>query len=177
MKKIVAIVIAVVTLLTMAGCEKKLEADGTPVNDLLLESGILKVGMELKVPPMEALDDVDLIYAVAEKLGVKVEIVDTTEKNLLPSLGAKVYDCAISTIPITEDNQKEYYVTRPYADITLVKDQISNKEAEGQLGIFVSRKNGQLMLRIDKALEELRSEGKVSELSQQYFGTDITEGL
>lgn len=33
------------------------------------------------------------------------------------------------------------------------------------------------MLRIDKALEELRSEGKVSELSQQYFGTDITEGL
>lgn len=185
MKKIVAIVIAVVTLLTMAGCEKKLEEDGTPVNDLLLESGILKVGMELKVPPMEALDeemkpvgfDVDLIYAVAEKLGVKVEIVDTTEKNLLPSLGAKVYDCAISTIPITEDNQKEYYVTRPYADITLVKDQISNKEAEGQLGIFVSRKNGQLMLRIDKALEELRSEGKVSELSQQYFGTDITEGL
>ena len=170
MKKIVAIVIAVVTLLTMAGCEKKLEADGTPVNDLLLESGILKVGMELKVPPMEALDE-------EMKLGVKVEIVDTTEKNLLPSLGAKVYDCAISTIPITEDNQKEYYVTRPYADITLVKDQISNKEAEGQLGIFVSRKNGQLMLRIDKALEELRSEGKVSELSQQYFGTDITEGL
>lgn len=53
MKKIVAIVIAVVTLLTMAGCEKKLEADGTPVNDLLLESGILKVGMELKVPPMK----------------------------------------------------------------------------------------------------------------------------
>ena len=68
-------------------------------------------------------------------------------------------------------------MTRPYADITLIKDQISNKEAEGQLGIFVSRKNGQLMLRIDKALEELRSEGKVSELSQQYFGTDITEGL
>ena len=45
MKKIVAIVIAVVTLLTMAGCEKKLEADGTPVNDLLLESGILKLSL------------------------------------------------------------------------------------------------------------------------------------
>lgn len=185
MKKIIAILLTVVTAFTLAGCEKKLEADETPVTDLILENGTLKVGMELNTPPMESLDeqmkpvgfDVELIQAVADKLGLKVEIVETTEKNLLPSLSAKIYDCVISAVPITEENEKDYYVTRPYADITSVREQIQNKEAEGRLGIFVSRKNGQLMLRIDEALKELQSEGKIAEISQKYFEKDITQGL
>ena len=60
-----------------------------------IEKGVLKVGMNLNDSPMSYLNtdtarpdgfEAKVAEQVAEKLGLKLEIIDTTQKNLLKSL-------------------------------------------------------------------------------------------
>jgi len=157
------------------GCQRESVPDDTPIENLTLEPGSLKLGMSLDKEPFAYLDDeqitpegfdVECMKAIAEALGVKLEIIDTTNENLLPSLDAKIYDCAIAEMSPEALDETKYLNVESYTFAY-----------EGDIRtIFLDKKNEQLMLRLDMAFSELLDNGKVGEISQKHFNNDITIG-
>jgi len=78
----------------------------------LITAGTLKVGSDTTYPPQEFIDtatgnaigfDVDLITAMAQKLGLKAKVVTANFDTILDDLSAKRFDVVISAITINSD--------------------------------------------------------------------------
>lgn len=88
----------------------------------LITAGTLTVGSDTTYPPQEFIDtatgsaigfDVDLVTAMAQKLGLKAKVVTANFNTILDDLSAKRYDVVISAITINSDRtQKADFV--PY---------------------------------------------------------------
>lgn len=79
----------------------------------MAQSNVLKVATDATFPPMQFVDngkitgfDVELVEAVAQKMGKQVEWINTDFKGLIPGLVAKRYDMAVSAIYITDERKK-----------------------------------------------------------------------
>jgi polar amino acid transport system substrate-binding protein len=89
---------------------------------LTIKPGVLMVGMEIGYPPMEYLDadgkpvgfDVELAGLIAEKLGLKLELVDTAWDGIFAGVDTGKYDCIISSVTITEERLGAHAFSRPY---------------------------------------------------------------
>jgi polar amino acid transport system substrate-binding protein len=84
-------------------------------NDLLTP-GVLTVGSDTTYPPFESIDtatgkaigcDVDLITAIAQRMGLKANIVTTKFDTIIDDLMAKRFDVVISAVSVTPDRQKK----------------------------------------------------------------------
>jgi polar amino acid transport system substrate-binding protein len=84
-------------------------------NDLI-KSGILLVGSDTTYAPQEFIDatsgnptgfDVDLIKAMAQKMGLTANVETAKFDSIIDSLDAKRFDVVISAITITSDRQKK----------------------------------------------------------------------
>src|SRR5579859_953644 len=82
----------------------------------LLTPGTLTVGSDTPYPPQEYIDtktgqaagfDVDLITAIAERMGLKAKIVTTSFNTIIDSLTNKRFDVVISAVTINADRQKK----------------------------------------------------------------------
>lgn len=82
----------------------------------LITPGTLTVGSDTTYPPQEFVDtttgqstgfDIDLITAVAQRMGLKVNIVRADFGTIIDSLIAKRYDVVISAVTINPDRQKK----------------------------------------------------------------------
>lgn len=118
MKKVMAIVVAAAMGLALAGCSKKVEA-----GEFTIEKGVLKVGMEIGYPPMEYYDvdgktpigfDIELGNAVAERLGLTAEFVDTAWDGIFAGLETNKYDCVMSAATITPERLQSMDFSAPY---------------------------------------------------------------
>ena len=76
---------------------------------LIAEAGVLRAGLDLSYPPFAGEDkgvkagiDVDLAAAIAERLGLKLEIVDVKPAELAAALSSGTVDIALGATPITE---------------------------------------------------------------------------
>lgn len=87
----------------------------TPPTDLLTP-GTLTVGSDTTYPPQEYIDtttnqaagfDVDLITAIAQRMGLKAQIVTTSFDTIIDSLNAKRFDVVISAVTITPARQQK----------------------------------------------------------------------
>jgi len=87
----------------------------TPPNDLITH-GVLTVGSDTTYPPQEYIDtttnqaagfDVDLITAVAQRMGLKAHVVTTGFDTIIDSLTAKRFDVVISAVSVTPERQKK----------------------------------------------------------------------
>jgi polar amino acid transport system substrate-binding protein len=90
---------------------------------LTIKPGVLTVGMEIGYPPLEyyAEDgktpigfDVQLAKAVADKLGLKVEYVDTAWDGIFAGVTKGDYDCIMSAVTITEARLGAHNFSKPY---------------------------------------------------------------
>lgn len=101
----------------------------------LIQDGVLKIGMEVGYPPFEYFDkdgktpigfDVELGKAVAEKLGLKPEFIDTAWDGIFAGVDTKKYDCIMSAVTITEERKAKYGFAGPYIgngqSIVILKD-------------------------------------------------------
>lgn len=88
----------------------------------LLNAGTLTIGVEIGYPPFEdyASDgttpigyDVDFATALAEKLGVKVNFVNTAWDGIFQGIGTN-YDAVISAVTITDERKKTMLFSDPY---------------------------------------------------------------
>lgn len=84
-------------------------------NDLITP-GTLTVGSDTTYPPQEFIDtatgkatgfDVDLISAIADKMGLKANVVTANFDTIIDSLGNKRFDVVISALTINADRQKK----------------------------------------------------------------------
>jgi len=126
-KNIIGIGLCIMLLisLSLAGCTGP---DNGEVEDSTIkaikDAGKLTVGTSADYPPMESIDgtgdiigfDVDLVQAVADELGVDLEMVDLGWNNLITfeALNNGEVDMLISAITITSDRSEQVLFSRPY---------------------------------------------------------------
>jgi polar amino acid transport system substrate-binding protein len=87
----------------------------TPPNDLLVP-GTLTVGSDTTYPPQEYIDtttnkpagfDIDLITAVAQRMGLQVHVISTSFDTIIDSLVAKRFDVVISAVSVTPAREQK----------------------------------------------------------------------
>jgi polar amino acid transport system substrate-binding protein len=87
----------------------------TPPNDLITP-GTLTVGSDTTYPPQEYIDtttnkatgfDVDLITAIAQRMGLKANIVTTKFDTIIDDLSNKRFDVVISAVTINPEREKK----------------------------------------------------------------------
>jgi len=130
MKKLFALALSVMMLLSFAACAAKTEeapaAAAAASVDMsavkLMQDGVLTIGMEVGYPPFEdfAEDgttpigyDVDFAKALSEKLCVTVNFVNTAWDGIFQGIGVN-YDCVISAVTITEERKASMLFSEPY---------------------------------------------------------------
>jgi cyclohexadienyl dehydratase len=91
--------------------------------EAILDSHILRVGTTGDYRPFTALDktsgeysgfDIDMARALAQALGVKIELVPTTWANLARDLAGGAFDIAMGGVSVTLDRQKKGFFSAPY---------------------------------------------------------------
>ena len=123
MKKTMYAVFAVIVAggILFAGCAKK--SDG-----LTLKKGVLSVGMEIGYPPMEYLAsdgrtpigfDVSMANAIADKLGLTLELIDTAWDGIFAGVNTDKYDCIMSSVTINPARLAVHNFSKPYIQNTL----------------------------------------------------------
>ena len=124
-RRSVAATAVVVSALALAACssdgDEKTAADPVAA---LKESGVLKVGAEGTYAPFTFHDptsgeltgyDVEVITAVAEKLGVKPEFSETKWDSIFAGLEAKRYDVVANEVTINDERAAKYDLSDPYS--------------------------------------------------------------
>ena len=116
MKKIVAILMAALLLLSVAYAETDL------LNDIK-DRGNVVVATEGAWSPWTYHDesdalvgfDVEVARAIAEKLGVEAQFVECPWESIFLGIDSKMYDIAANGVEITEDRAAKYDFSVPYA--------------------------------------------------------------
>lgn len=106
--KVLAVVAVVVSLVAgLIGCGKK--------------EVILKIGTNAEYPPFEYKEndeykgiDIELAKMLAEKMGMKYEIVDMQFDSLIPSVTQNKIDMSLSAITITDERKQQIDFSMPY---------------------------------------------------------------
>jgi cystine transport system substrate-binding protein len=140
----VAVLLLAALLLTACG------SSTTTGDNPVKAAGVLRVGTEGVYSPFSYHDpatgqlvgyDVDVARAVADKLGVKVEFVETPWDSIFAALEANRFDVVANEVTITSERQQKYDLSQPYS--------------VGE-GVIVTRANDNSV----KALDDLK--GKVA---------------
>ena len=137
---------------------------------LTLRKGVLSIGMEMTYPPMEywAEDgktplgfDVELGKAIAAKMGLKPDFVDTSWDGIFAGVNANKYDCIISAVTIYPARLEAHNFSKPYISNTIAmvlpKDSnITARSPEECAGLNVAF---QTETTADEYMEELAAGG------------------
>ncbi|MBM7854996.1 lysine-arginine-ornithine-binding protein [Desulfohalotomaculum tongense] len=172
MKKIVRfglVTLLVLALIALAGC-----GSGTDKakSDSANEANVLKVGTDVAFPPFEFEEngkytgfDIDLIHAIAEEAGYKVDLQPMQFSGLIPALQAGNVDVGIAGITITDERKEQVNFTEPYIDagqiIAVRADEEEIKSVDDLKGKVLGAKIGTTGA---KMAEELKQDGKLKEI-------------
>lgn len=126
MKKLMALLLAVVTVLSLAACSGKQENTGSAL-EKIKQKGELVVGTSADYPPYEFHTEIDgqdaivgfdisIAQAIADKLGVSLKIVDMSFDNLLMSLANNEFDLVIAGLTADEERMKTTDFSDPYLE-------------------------------------------------------------
>ncbi|MCT7661654.1 ABC transporter permease subunit [Mycobacterium deserti] len=97
----------------------------TDSDDPITSAGVLRVGTEGVYPPYSFHDpnqggqlagyDVDVARAVGEKLGVRVEFVETSWDSIFAALEANRFDIVANEVTVTDERKAKYDLSDPYS--------------------------------------------------------------
>ncbi len=102
--------------------EESTEAETPSADYTLIQDGTLSVGVEIGYPPFEdfAEDgvtpigyDIDFANALAEKLGLEVNFINTAWDGIFSGIGTN-YDVVISAVTITDERKETMAFSEPY---------------------------------------------------------------
>ncbi|MBD3779293.1 MULTISPECIES: ABC transporter substrate-binding protein [unclassified Cellulomonas] len=130
---VAGVALALVAVLAACGGGSSAGSDGTEPaaagDDLgLLTDGTLTVGMNLQFPPEMYLDeddepagyDVDLLNALADELGLELEIQNLDFNGLIPGLQSKQFDMVSVGLTATDERKEVVDFSRAYVPYTTV---------------------------------------------------------
>ena len=158
MKKIVALVLCIVMVLSLCACSKPASSDS--LVDAIKARGELVVGVEATFPPFESYDendgttivgfDIDLMAEVAKDLGVKMVVKDMEFSGIVPSVQTNKIDIAPGITPTDErkeivDFSEQYcasklgVVVRADDDSIKTLEDLMTKVVSAQLGSLADK--------------------------------------
>lgn len=126
MKKLLATLLAMImvaSLLVGCGGSDSGKQEAKEEGSVTLEAGKLKVGTEIGYPPMEYFDedgatpigfDMELAQALADDMGLKLELVDTAWDGIFAGVDTDKYDVILSSVSFTEDRNQNYLLSKTY---------------------------------------------------------------
>ena len=125
MKKFVAFILALVMMLSLAACGSSQSAEKT-WEDELGTAGLLRVGIATDYPPYESYDadgnvvglDADIAQLIADKLGVKLELVPMSFDTIVSAVAAGTVDMGISCFSYNEERAKSVLFSNTYMTST-----------------------------------------------------------
>jgi polar amino acid transport system substrate-binding protein len=187
--KTIAMLLVISTVVFAAGCAEQGEEnaeEATPAEESVTAgentatvestSGEIPtyiVGTEAQFPPFEIVDsqgnvvgfDVDLLNAIAEDQGFKVEYMDQDFAGLIPALQTGNIDIIASGMTITEEREKEVDFSEPYITaglaIAVTADNEDIKSVDDLKGKTVAVQTGSTGF---MKAEELKEEGVIAEI-------------
>ena len=120
MKKLIKYLLLCVMTISLFGCTKE---DNKDLLETIQERGTIIVGTEGTWSPWTYHDendklvgfDVEVMEAIAEKLGVKCEFVVAEWDSLLAGVESTRFDIVANGVDIDEDRKAKYNFTVPYA--------------------------------------------------------------
>ncbi|MHC6177522.1 amino acid ABC transporter substrate-binding protein [Glutamicibacter endophyticus] len=131
MKRTLSLIASAATLaLALTACgsstgEGNSASPGTNSLEQVKESGVLTVGTEGTYRPFSYHEgdkltgyDVEVMQAVGEKLGVKVDFKETQWDAVFTGLEAKRFDAIANQVTINEKRQESYLFSEPYSVTT-----------------------------------------------------------
>lgn len=103
----------------MTGCG----GSGSNGGDVQAESGTLRMGTNATFPPYEMVDennnvigiDADIAKAIAEKLGMEIEIINMEFDPLIPAVNAGQLDFVMAGMTVTPEREEQVNFTSSYA--------------------------------------------------------------
>ena len=131
MKKLFAVLLAAMMLLAMVACGND-TPDPTPTPDPTLDTKTLYMATEVPFAPYEYYDgdklvgiDVDVANAIAEKLGMKLEVVDIAFDSIVSGVQAGKYDMGMAGMTVNEERLEKVNFSDSYAtgiQVVIVKE-------------------------------------------------------
>lgn len=99
------------------------QTDTADTAETTTDGGTLRMGTNATFPPYETVDennnvvgiDADIAQAVADKLGMNLEIVNMEFDSLIPALGSDQIDIVLAGMTVTPERQEQVDFTDSYA--------------------------------------------------------------
>ncbi|MFC0269868.1 transporter substrate-binding domain-containing protein [Metabacillus herbersteinensis] len=177
MKKglLLLISILVVGMLAACGTGTGSEGEGTSGEGESEEKKVLKMATSADYPPFEYKDttkgdeiigfDIDLVNALAEKLGYEIEVQDLDFNSLVPALQSKQVDLVLAGMTPTEERKEsvdftDVYYTAKHMIVSLKDNKITTVEdLEGktlgvQLGSIQEGKAEEIAEEVNISIED-----------------------
>jgi len=152
-----------------------------------VQEGVLQGGSDTAFPPFEFANesgdyvgfDVDLMTAMAKKMGLELEVVSTAWDGIIPALVSDRYDVIMSAMTITEERQQQIAFSDPYikADIAITAPVDAPIEsAEGLAGKIVGVQidtTGQFAVEEVEGVQEIKKYETVLNAFQDLYSGRI----
>ena len=125
MKKYLALLLAAIMALSLAACASTSKTEETA-------SAKLTMATEATFPPYEYYDgdaivgiDVEVAQAIAEKLGMELEVTDIAFDSNIPGIQTGKYDMGMAGMTVTDERKEQVNFSDSYAtgvQVVIVKD-------------------------------------------------------
>ena len=145
--------IVMILAMVVTGCGEKATPEAEVPADKPVSKGIV-IATDATFPPMEFVDDakdivgfdIDLMNAIAAKMGLDVEFKNTAWDGIFAGLESGSYDAILSAVTITDERKAKYDFSDPYINAGQVvvvlagemgiqgADDLSGKTAGTQIG-------------------------------------------
>ena len=154
MKKLLAVMLAAMMLLAMVACgnnNSEPTPEPTPTPD---ETKTLYMATEGTFPPYEYYDgdklvgiDVEVAGAIAEKLGMKLEVVDIAFDSIVSGVQAGKYDMGMAGMTVTDERKEQVNFSDSYStgiQVVIVKEggKVQSLDDMGAEGVIIGTQSG-----------------------------------
>lgn len=153
MKKLFAVLLAAMMLLAMVACgDNNTEPTPTPTPEP--ETKTLYMATEGTFPPYEYYDgdqlvgiDVEVAGAIAEKLGMKLEVVDIAFDSIVSGVQAGKYDMGMAGMTVNEERLEKVNFSDSYStgiQVVVVKEggKVQSLDDMGADGVVIGTQSG-----------------------------------
>lgn len=182
MKKFLSLITACLLAVSMlAACGSSSSSDTTNAasesgeSSLTLKDGTLMVGVEIGYPPMEYFDedgatpigfDIELAQALADDMGLKLEVVDTAWDGIFAGVETDKYDVILSSVSWTQERSESHTLSETYianAPVLVVPNDSEIKDIQDLAGRSVAV---QMETTADYLIQDYVKDGLDTELRQ-----------
>ena len=142
LKKIAVIILSAALVVALAACGSSKDSDS---NKSSCKAGTLTMGTNASFPPYEYVDDngkivgidAEIAQAIADKLGMKLEIKDMEFESLVPAVKAKSIDLALAGMTVNEERKQSVNFSDSYStgvQVVIVKENSEIKTVDDLKG-------------------------------------------